>query len=89
MMANGTTNDFLFDDIEPMIQKIQSGPDFYSVQDLANLFGYNRRTIYRKIIIGNIPGLQLGPKRSTWRIPKSCLINFINVNCCRNKEEGF
>nr|WP_280996287.1 DUF3853 family protein [Marinitoga okinawensis]CAI4093964.1 DNA-binding protein [Marinitoga okinawensis] len=57
------------------IQQQITEKEFYSIEDIANLFGINWRTVQRYIKIGKIKAIKFGRQ---WRIPKKEFIRLKN-----------
>jgi excisionase family DNA binding protein len=49
----------------------------YSVDEVAEIFDVNPRTIYRMLNRGDLLGIKLG---NQWRIPKDYVDNMLDVN---------
>jgi len=50
---------------------------FFRPDEVAEFLALSRRTIYRMIKDGRLPGVKLGP--GPWRIPRESLINLLSA----------
>jgi excisionase family DNA binding protein len=49
---------------------------FFRPDEVAGILALSRRTIYRMIKDGRLPGVKLGP--GPWRIPRESLMNLLS-----------
>ena len=50
---------------------------FFRPDEVAELLALSRRTIYRMIKDGRLPGVKLGP--GPWRIPRESLVHLLSA----------
>lgn len=53
-----------------MVQPPSSGPQFFTVAEVAEMTRVSRMTVYRMVHSGDLPAVRVG---SSYRVPKSAL----------------